>query len=107
MKSAIQPVSAAVACKHSAGTVATVSSRRESYDQELRSGITKTGERLSPITFTLVTPRRLRPGALAPAHQTRALAAINDGSRELLDARHAFGVSTKFTGGESRFAVQL
>src|SRR5512143_3751035 len=88
VQSAVEPVAAAIAGKHSPGAISAVGGRRETDDEQPRLRIAEARQRLGPIGLTLIAARRYLRDPFAPAHQARTFAAANNGLIELSEGHH-------------------
>ena len=79
IKRLIEKVARSVAGKDPASPVSTVSSRRQTQDQQFCVRVAKTGDRLAPILPAEERPPLLKRNFLAIADKSRALAAMNNG----------------------------
>ena len=58
VQSPIEPIAAAIAGKHSAGAITAMRRRRQPNDKYAGLWIAKSGQRLGPVVFSLVSLRR-------------------------------------------------
>lgn len=87
----VEPITASITGKHPSGSIAAVSSRCQSDNQQPGVRITKARQWFCPITCPLVAAWRIFCRGFTPAYEARAFAAFYDATVQLLEIDHVTG----------------